>query len=59
MCCLKLKSIVQWGLDEQDEQGIDHPVTYFSYKLESYQLKYCTVEKEPLYKKPLACRPAL
>ncbi len=31
-----------------DDQGIDHPVSYFSCKFNKHQLKYSTIEKEAL-----------
>lgn len=33
---------------QEDEQGIDHPVSYFSCKFNKHQLKYSTIEKETL-----------
>lgn len=33
---------------QEDEQGIDHPVCYFSKKFNKYQVNYSTIEKEAL-----------
>ena len=33
---------------QEDEQGINHPVSYFSRKFNKQQLKYSTIEKEAL-----------
>lgn len=33
---------------QEDEQGIDHPVSYFICKFNKHQLKYSTIEKETL-----------
>lgn len=33
---------------QEDFQGIDHPVAYFSRKFDKHQLKYSTIEKETL-----------
>ncbi|XP_030271730.1 uncharacterized protein LOC115581049 isoform X3 [Sparus aurata] len=33
---------------QEDDQGIDHPVSYFSRKFNKQQLKYSTIEKEAL-----------
>lgn len=33
---------------QEDHQGIDHPVSYFSRKFNKHQLKYSTIEKEAL-----------
>ena len=33
---------------QEDDQGIDHPVSYFSRKFNKHQLNYSTIEKEAL-----------
>ncbi|XP_037615670.1 uncharacterized protein LOC119482245 [Sebastes umbrosus] len=33
---------------QEDTQGVDHPVSYFSRKFNKHQLKYSTIEKEAL-----------
>ena len=33
---------------QEDDQGIDHPVSYLSRKFNKHQLKYSTIEKEAL-----------
>ncbi|XP_068229691.1 uncharacterized protein [Palaemon carinicauda] len=33
---------------QDDSEGIEHPVSYFSRKLNEHQKKYCTIEKEAL-----------
>lgn len=33
---------------QEDSQGIDHPVAYFSRKFDKHQLRYSTIEKETL-----------
>lgn len=33
---------------QEDEKGIDHPVSFFSRKFDKHQLKYSTIEKETL-----------
>lgn len=33
---------------QEDSQGIDHPVCYFSRKFDKHQLRYSTIEKETL-----------
>ena len=33
---------------QEDDDGIDHPVCYFSCKFDSHQCHYSTCEKEPL-----------
>ncbi len=33
---------------QEDEDGIDHPVCYFSWKFNKHQLNYSTIEKEAL-----------
>ncbi len=33
---------------QEDEDGIDHPVCYFSRKFNKHQLNYSTIEKEAL-----------
>ncbi len=35
-------------LEQEDEQSIDHPVCYFSKKLNHHQLNYSTIEEEAL-----------
>lgn len=35
-------------LVQEDLQGIDHPVSYFSKKFNKHQLNYSTIEKEAL-----------
>ena len=35
-------------LQQEDEMGIDHPVSYFSKKFDKHQLHYSTIEKETL-----------
>ena len=35
-------------LIQEDSQGIDHPVSFFSKKLDKHQQKYSTIEKEAL-----------
>ena len=35
-------------LMQQDEKGIEHPVSYFSQKYDVHQKKYSTIEKEAL-----------
>ena len=35
-------------LIQEDDQGIDHPVSFFSKKLNCHQQKYSTIEKETL-----------
>ena len=35
-------------LQQEDDQGIDHPISYYSCKFEEHQRKYSTIEKETL-----------
>ena len=35
-------------LIQEDSQGFDHPVCYYSQKFNGHQKNYCTVEKETL-----------
>ncbi len=35
-------------LVQEDEEGIDHPLSFYSKKLNKYQKRYSTVEKETL-----------
>jgi len=35
-------------LHQEDSQGIDHPVCYFSAKFDEHQRRYSTIEKETL-----------
>ena len=35
-------------LSQKDVQGIEHPVAYFSKKLDKHQRRYSTIEKEAL-----------
>ena len=35
-------------LQQEDDQGIDHPISYYSHKFEEHQRKYSTIEKETL-----------
>ena len=46
----KLTSDVGAGavLQQQDDQGIDHPVCYYSTNFDKHQRKYSTIEKETL-----------
>lgn len=33
---------------QEDNQGIDHPLSYFAGKFDKHQLKYSTIKKETL-----------
>ena len=35
-------------LQQEDDQGIDHPVCYYSTKFDEHQREYSTIEKETL-----------
>lgn len=35
-------------LQQEDDKGIDHSISYFSKKFDEYQRKYSTIEKEML-----------
>ena len=36
------------ALLQKDDQGFEHPISYFSKKLNKHQQKYSTIEKEAL-----------